>query len=378
MAHNSFRQFGLGDGRPPIRNEAGFAVASAATADNGAPLPGLMAMMRLGDPIAELLPPESVEGFRAIELKRDEAHVVVRATVERQQELRLDILQHQNHINKVKTPRGAGGPNLDDSSAQVIAEQKKLDRKLADQRRLTASLEASAAIWNDTSNLIRNIEQYVAGRPGGCIGKTVTIDTPSFKGNVLDAIENRRRRGRELKADLHRVRSSPWPSTIAKTKERQRNEQRAESGRPFAERAIEHDEQIPFPTRTHQVRILNGAPDLIGFVELPDMLAILSWLHRDAMTAALDREIDQVADDPNAMTHEQRQKAETQILADLLAVEREECALVRIARAQDLPADYRIDCDARAILEFAWAIGAPPPPREGEGQAGVVRHVGSR
>ena len=80
------------------------------------------------------------------------------------------------------------------------------------------------------------------------------------------------------------------------------------------------------------------------------MLAILTWLHRDALIAALDREIDHVADDANAMTREQRQNADTQILADLLAIEREECALIEIAQAQDLPADYWVDCDPRAVL----------------------------
>jgi hypothetical protein len=119
--------------------------------------------------------------------------------------------------------------------------------------------------------------------------------------------------------------------------------------RPRADQAIEHGEPISFATRNYQVQVLNADPSAIGFVELPDMLAILAWLHRDALIAALDREIDEVADDPNALTDEQRRKAEVEILADLLAIERKECALVKTAQSQRLPADYI------AIRARSWA-----------------------
>lgn len=371
MVRQNYFQSAFG---PSFRNEAN-PIAASTDPTAGPLLPGMM-VLHTGDAVEEVLPPEALEKFRALELKSDEAHVLLRAAIEGQQELRLDIQRHQNRIKELKIPRGEGGYNLDDSSPQVVAEQQKLDRKLADQRRLNAVYEARGAIWEVTSGLIRNIEQAVAARPGGCVGKMVPLDAPTFKGSVLDAVEGRRRRGRELLADLHRVRSSPWPSSIAKQGMRDRVEQLANSGRPFVECAVEHNEQIPFPTQTHQVRILNGDPSLIGFVELPDTLALLTWLHRDALIEALDREIDTVADDPNAMTDEQRRAAEMQIHADLLAVEGEECALIEIAQAQGLPADYRIDCDPRAILGFEWVAAPAPVPGEGDGQAGIIRRIG--
>ncbi len=64
------------------------------------------------------------------------------------------------------------------------------------------------------------------------------------------------------------------------------------------------------------------------------------------------------------MTAEQRQKAEAEVLADLLAVEREECGVIELAKSQNLPADYRLDCDPRAILGFEW-VTAPPPIARG-------------
>lgn len=37
-------------------------------------------------------------------------------------------------------------------------------------------------------------------------------------------------------------------------------------------------------------------PPAVGFAEALDMLAVFTWLHRDPMIAALDREIDGEAD----------------------------------------------------------------------------------
>jgi hypothetical protein len=92
---------------------------------------------------------------------------------------------------------------------------------------------------------------------------------------------------------------------------------------------------------------------------LPDTLALIAWLLPDRLIAALDREIDEVADDKAALTLEQRRKAEAEILADMLATEREECALIEIAQTQGIAIDYRTDCDARAILDIEWVAPAP-------------------
>jgi hypothetical protein len=139
------------------------------------------------------------------------------------------------------------------------------------------------------------------------------------------------------------------------------------------EQAIENDAEIPFPTQTHPVRILNGDPGLIGFAELPDMLALMTWLHRDALIAALDREIDEVADDPNALTAAQRQKAEAEVRADLLAVQRQEAELVWKAQGDGAAVLHRPDIDPRALLGVQLTPTPAPAPRKDDDQ---VRRVG--
>ncbi|MGY3614846.1 hypothetical protein [Bradyrhizobium sp. USDA 10063] len=362
--------------RNPFRNETGFPTAppgSVYASVVEGPLQTMMTM-RTGDPM-EVLPAEAREKYREFEQKRSEASILIRAVVEDEQQLRIDIQRHRNRLKELQAPRGAGGFGLSDDAPQVAAERSVLEEKLAEQHRLAALNNARSAVYQRAGELVRNIEQAVAARPAGRMGQMVKFDLPAFKGNIPDAIEDRRRRGRELMADLNRVRSAPWPSSLAKKKMREQIARLAESGAPRADDAIEHDEPIGFPTKSHRVRIFNADPSAIGFVELPDTLGLFAWLHRDALIAALDREIDLAADDDSALTAEQRREAEVEIQRDLLAVEREECRLVEVARSQGLPAEYRIDCDPRAILGFEW-VSAPPLARQEVGQTGVVRQVG--
>ena len=91
---------------------------------------------------------------------------------------------------------------------------------------------------------------------------------------------------------------------------------------------------------------------------MPDAVALTCWLHKDALIASLDREIASEADDKAALSHEAREKAEAEVMGDLLAVERDECALVWQAQAQNLPCEHRADCAPVAILNLAL-IAAP-------------------
>jgi hypothetical protein len=187
---------------------------------------------QIGDPIEGLLPPEAHAKLRSFQDERDAAHVLLIAVVDDQQELRLDIMRGETRVKELMTPRGVGGYGLADDEPQVLAEQEKVGRKRAAQRRLASLYEVRSDAYRHVADLVRAIEQEIAARPSGCIAKTVSIETPAFKGNIIDAVEGRRRRGRELVSDLARVRAAPWPSSIAKAKMRERITQLAEAGAP--------------------------------------------------------------------------------------------------------------------------------------------------
>jgi putative transposase len=79
------------------------------------------------------------------------------------------------------------------------------------------------------------------------------------------------------------------------------------------------------------VTIHNAGP-AIGFTELPNTRGLIAWLFPDQLVAALDREIDAEADDSAALSGQDREKREATILSDLLANDRDECALIELER----------------------------------------------
>ncbi|MGL3108901.1 hypothetical protein [Bradyrhizobium sp. BR 1432] len=368
MTHNSFR------------NEAGFPLApagSTATSVATGPAPGLM-VPRIGDE-ADLLPQSAAERLRDLRRQSDDHHALIWAAVEDTQTLRIEIEGHRARLRQLREPRGSGGFNLAEDDLRVIEEQRRLDLKLAELKRRDELSKERGGRSSTLKALIRDAEDWIRKIPAGtAIAMHASVDPELKRGeDLLTGIERCRRRDRELRADLSRARAAPWPSPIAKKKMRDRIEQLAESGAPRADCAIDHSEPISFPTQTHQVRIFNADPSAVGFVELPDVLGLFAWLHRDALIAALDRAIDEVADDENALDAEQRQQAGAQILDDLLAVQRQEAELVWKAQAGGATIMHRPDIDPRALLGVELIPAAPRPPREGEGEAGLIRHVGA-
>ena len=108
---------------------------------------------------------------------------------------------------------------------------------------------------------------------------------------------------------------------------------------------------VEFPVQRLQSDVVASKTPALAFAEVGDGIALLAWTFKDALFAALDREIDARADDKHALTPEARAKAEAEVMADLLSVEREECALVWRALSQNLPVFHRNDCSPLAILQ---------------------------
>jgi hypothetical protein len=90
-----------------------------------------------------------------------------------------------------------------------------------------------SAAWEVTSRVLGAVENWLrSGRPGGTTLEAVEIEPPKLlKGeSLLDAISRLRHRGRELQADLHRIRSAPFPSSHAKARMREQVEILAQRG----------------------------------------------------------------------------------------------------------------------------------------------------
>jgi hypothetical protein len=150
---------------------------------------------------------------------------------------------------------------------------------------------------------------------------------PHPAGTLLDGIERLKRRCRELEADAHRIRSSPFPSSWAKEQVRTQVAALAQRGAPDVTLLVEHGRtRITWPMQTVRSQVLNTETRAaVAFAEAPDMIAAMTWaIGEEAMVARLDALIDAEADDANALDHSERELREAEVLADLLENQRSE------------------------------------------------------
>jgi hypothetical protein len=247
-----------------------------------------------------------------------------------------------------------GGFNLKPDHPSVVQALKTLERAEGELARLQARQAERSAAWNAAGGVLAACETWLRDRPGGTLLEAVEIEPPKLlKGEkgLLDAIENRRRRGRELKATLHTIRSAPMPSSWAKQAMREQVEALAMQGTPSTALLIEHGGKIEFQTQRLQSEVFGSTERSLAFAQVPDTLALTCWLMKDALIKRLDGEIAAEADDAAALGHEERQRRTSEVEADLLAVERDEAALVWHAMGDKLPVEHRADCSPLAILQ---------------------------
>jgi hypothetical protein len=252
---------------------------------------------------------------------------------------------------------------------RVVAAEKLLAMETDKFERVKALQGTRSASWQNSSAALSKAEAWLRhGMPSGVTLQDHDGAPPQLHKNetIIDGVERLRHRCRELKADLHRILSAPFPSAYAKQQMRAQIEALAMRGMPDVANLVEIDREIVWPMQSLQSEVYNAQPGATAFAQTPDALALTCWLHKDGV---MDREINAEADDKAALSHEARQKAEAEVQADLLAVERDEAALVWQAQAQSLPCEHRSDCSPVAILGVTLVTtpraDGPPPTSAG-------------
>jgi hypothetical protein len=128
----------------------------------------------------------------------------------------------------------------------------------------------------------------------------------------------------------------------------------AQRGAVSVSRLIETDGDIEFADKRYSVPIIAGnreAPvTAIAAWQPPDAVALFAWMHKESLIKRLDAEIAAEADDKAALSHEERQRREAEVRADILAVERDEASLTWQAQAESLPVKHRADINPLALL----------------------------
>ncbi|WP_338822727.1 hypothetical protein WDM22_02070 [Bradyrhizobium septentrionale] len=356
------------------------ATSSAATGLTPAPIAESIAPTSFSLPsgppnvdVVERLPPAAAERLRLQRDRRSEKRDAMIPHSALQEAIAERTHAEQHHCRLQAHPQDSG-QNLPPSHPSVVAAEREVARTRDNARRLQERSEKLAAAWRAASLPLAACEDYLRhGVPSGV--QLLDYDGPEpvllkgEKGSV-DAIENRGRRVRELKADLHRIQSAPFPSSYAKQRMREMVEQLAARGTPDVTNLIEHDRNIIWPTLRVQSEV-HGAQRSLAFHEATDVVGLFAAILKPAMISFLDTLVDAEKDDAAALSHEARQQAEAEVMADLLAVERDECALIWAAQAQGLPVEFRADISPIAMLGLRL-VTTPraDPPDSSEGHAG--------
>ena len=323
--------------------------------------------------VIKRLPEDRKDLLRKLRQHRADKHALI-PEFETIREASMARVEAENARGRLSNHPQDGGFGLKPDDRRVIAAQQHLEKMTADFKRLTELQEVRSAAFQAASGALAAVESWLRdGVPGNCTLEPIEVEPPKLnkgENGLLDAIENRRRRVRELRADLHRIASAPFPSSYAKAQMRAQIEALAMQGAPSVSSLIELDGRIEFQTQRLTSEV-HAAQRALAFTEVADTIALTCWLHKDALIAALDREIASEADDKAALSHEARQKAEAETMGDLLFVERDESWFVWQAQAQGLPIEHRAEISMVALLGLRLVTIAPTnghassPEREG-------------
>jgi hypothetical protein len=310
--------------------------------------------------------------LRLLRQRASDAHALTVPFADQQEATQLKHAA-ELEVSRLTGHRSEGGYELPDDDGRAIRAREALAKASDDLRRLKERDKERTAAWQAASQALAACEEWFKnGRPGGTALEDFEGPKPTLNKNenLLDGIERHRRRVRELKADLHRIASAPFPSAHAKQRAREQIEALAMQGAPSVSALVELDGKIEFQTQRVRSEV-HGEQRALAFHEAVDVVGLFAWLHRDALIAALDREITSEADDGAALTHEQRQRAEAEVMGDLLDIERQETALVFAAQAQGLQIEHRADINPVALLGLVLVTasratnGHSSPEREG-------------
>ncbi|TGQ87696.1 hypothetical protein EN851_27130 [Mesorhizobium sp. M8A.F.Ca.ET.208.01.1.1] len=332
-----------------------------------APEPSLNAaigMRQIGTPadVADLLPPPARAKLVALREQLDDLRQAVWAQAEAWEEARknksdakLRVLILTDHNVAQRYGKGHRSYALDHPSVvQAEATFASASERFA---RITEKRDSRAFRSHELARLIDAVEGYIARAVHSHSRLELFTGGGKFERKPAASIDASRKAIATLRADRQEVRTAPLPSSKVKERIRAEVEELAEKGRPNVFNAIEYGEAIGWPALTMPVstagllvtsddaaaRRLIGAANAAG----PDALSLLAWLHRDALLAALDKEVDSLADDSVALDDDTRAKKLAQIAAALLDEERTEVMMVEKTRGD---VAFRPDTDPRALL----------------------------
>ncbi|MBR0752930.1 hypothetical protein JQ604_12110 [Bradyrhizobium jicamae] len=339
--------------------------------------------MTISPELLNRLPEPARAKLRELERERDEVATLVRDIAIRFPEISMQIRGQEsqlvdaggpgrsdtigalramefNYIDSAEKQAAGHAPQLRggkvaETSPPPESRIKGIEKKIAalkdERRQLDERQQLYGARLQAISTFQRSVASWLAELPVALAIEEHTRRKPDKPRDVTsDLIENRRRRIRELLAEIRRVDAAPYHAAAVKEKVRRQIEDLAQRGLPGFDAMIEHiDQEIDWPA--HTIRLPRD-PD----VQVPDALGLIAWLMKDRLIEFAERRIDEVADDGQALTEAQRREQFRTLFADLLEAEREEETFVQAAGFHVV---RRADADPRAVLGLASGLPGP-------------------
>jgi hypothetical protein len=198
--------------------------------------------------------------------------------------------------------------------------------------------------YSQTQRLITQINAWLASLPPTTVLVPVTSEIRS-EGNYQQQVERLRREITERKAELLKVNAARAP---------------VEDARKQVRRLVDTLSRAPsLNTDGGKLSVPSWQRASFGPAPFRDVIALLCWLDRDRIIAALDIELEKLPVDKDALPPEQRARRVSELETDIARLELEEEAVVSAASAMGLDIPRRECASPAAVLGVTFAKEAP-------------------
>ena len=259
-----------------------------------------------------------------------------------------------------RSGQSLSGERIEADKERLARERERVAQLAAAHGRRETELAEAGERAEKLAGLVRAVEDWLRTLPEGAAIKPHDGALPKpKKGEAgVDAVERLRQRIDALGTELDTVRHAPLPAAEVKRRARAQIEALAERGRPKVSNSASDGGWIEWPKAPVQVGVVVVGAQGVTIGDAPDPMALIAWVHRDALVAGVEALVDAAAD-PAALDEKARRDRIAALASEILGVERGEEAAIEAIEAAGLQFVRRPEADPRAVLNLAGELLAP-------------------
>lgn len=288
-----------------------------------------------GSPAPSPEPMNLLDRVGFIESRATEERHVARGVYESQRSAQAEYGEADGHLAHLQSAYRSD-PNAIAAQKATVANL----RKAAD----AASARKVTMIWRPVWEAIEPIARKVRDGTADFTFDPAEPTMPKGTRTIVDAVAKVRTQHRDLTAEAPRTKAAV-DTNLARRVAQKVN---AVIEKPVIEmRESGEDFSIKWPERN-----VRAVPSTLGGIpRAHDAAALACWLHRDAIIAELIKQAEQIVEDADKLMNpgDKRDRLR-QINTELVALERQECALVWAGLAAGEDVVFRPDTDPKAVL----------------------------